>query len=212
MKEFRKLAFDLRRCRQELVELQKFLATGADLNEEEHIRPFIEARHHLSAFLAVYNPDITRFDLLAYQYPLGGDFTCDLVVGDSVKKAYSFIEFEDAGPRSLFVKRGKKATREWSPRFDHGYSQLIDWFYKLDDMEKSNDFEARFGARSISFTGVLVVGRDQHLGPGEKARLDWRKNNVAVRSQTIRCVTFDGLLEDLLGRLKTFTLAAKAGG
>lgn len=212
MKEFKTVSFDLRRCRKEIDDLRQLLATRKELKEEQHVRPFFEKRRQLSAFLAVYNPNIVHFDLLAYQYPLFGDFTCDLVVGDSVKNAFCFIEFEDAGSRSLFVKQGRKATREWSPRFEHGYSQIIDWFYKLDDMEKSDDFAARFGARSISFMGILVVGRDHHLRPGEKARLDWRRENVAVRSKSIQCVTFDGLLEDLHGRLQTFTLAADAGG
>ena len=73
-------------------------------------------------------------DLLAYEYPLFGDFRCDLAVADSVTRACTFVEFEDAGPRSLFVQHGDKATREWSPRFDHGYSQVVNWFYKLQDM------------------------------------------------------------------------------
>lgn len=212
MKEFKTLSFDPKRCRKEIDDLRRLLTTGGDLKEEQHIRPFFEKRHQLSAFLAVYNPNIVHFDLLAYQYPLFGDFTCDLVVGDSVKNAFCFIEFEDAGSRSLFVKQGRKATREWSPRFEHGYSQIIDWFYKLDDLEKSDDFAARFGARSIRFMDVLVVGRGRHLRSGEKGRLDWRRENVTVRSKTIQCVTFDGLLEDLLGRLQTFTLTAEAGG
>jgi hypothetical protein len=212
MKEFRKLAFDLRRCSREVGDFQRFLKTRQDLKEEEHIRPFFEQRPHLSVLLGGYNSNISHFDQLAYQYPLAGDFTCDLVVGDSVNKAFSFIEFEDAGAKSLFVKRAKKVTREWAPRFDHGYSQLIDWFCKLDDMEKSDDFEARFGARSISFKGILISGRDHNLLPGEQTRLAWRRNNVTVRSQTIHCLTIDELLKDLLGQLKTFTLAARVGG
>jgi hypothetical protein len=112
----------------------------------------------------------------------------------------------------LFVRQGQKATREWSPRFDHGCSQIIDRFYKLHDMEKSDDFNSRFGARSLSFTGVLVAGRDRYLLPGEKERLDWRRKHVVVHSQHIQCVTFEELLEDLLGRLQTFRVADRAGG
>ena len=209
MKEFLQLAFDLRRCHKEVQDLRKFLSSRRDLKEDEAIRPFFESRHHLSALIASSNYSMVRFDRLAFQYPLFGDFTCDLVVGDSVSKSYSFVEFEDAGPRSLFVKQGTKATREWSARFDHGYSQIIDWFYKLHDMEKSDAFEARFGARTIHFHGVLVVGRDHHLREGERARLEWRRRNVAVRSQNVQCLTYDGLLEELQGRLKTFALAAE---
>ena len=212
MKTFEALAFDPTRCRKEVDELRRWLARRPLLDETKHIRPFFRKRRHLSAFVASYSADIVRFDRIAFEYPLFGDFTADLVVGDSVKRAYCFIEFEDAGPASLFVKQGKKATRAWSPRFDHGYSQIIDWFAKLEDMRKSDDFAARFGARSIRYTGVLVLGRDHYLLPGERERLEWRRNNVVVASQKVHVLTFDGLVEDLQGRLKRFPLSAKAGG
>jgi hypothetical protein len=180
MKTFDPLAFDPVQCRKEVAEFQKWLARQSLLDEQKHILPFFRKRRHLSAFIAAYNPNVIRFNRIAFEYPLFGDFGCDLAVGDSVKHAYSFIEFEDAGPNSLFVKQGKKATREWSPRFGH--------------------------------TGILVVGRDQYLQPGERERLEWRRNHVVVASQNIQCVTFDGLLEDLQARLETFPLTAKAGG
>src|SRR5436853_590343 len=86
------------------------------------------------------------------------------------------------------------ALREWLARFHPGFGQIVDWFYKLDDMKRSDAFAARFGARSIAFTGILVVGRDHHFQPGEKERLEWWKNNVVVASQKVQCVTFDGLV------------------
>jgi hypothetical protein len=209
MKTFEPLAFDPARCVREVDELRTWLTRRPLLDEKKHIRPFFRKRRHLAAFIASYSPDIIRFDRLAFEYPLFGDFTCDLVVGDSGKAAYSFIEFEDAGPNSLFVKQGKKATREWSPRFDHGYSQIIDWFGKLEDMKKSDTFAARFGARSIRYNGVLVIGRDQSLQPGERERLEWRRSQVVVASQKIEVVTFDGLLEHLQTRLTAFPLPAR---
>jgi hypothetical protein len=212
MKSLEPFAFDPKRCSQEVVERRRWLGRHAQLEERKQIQPFFRQRPHLAAFLGCYSPSIIRFDRLAFQYPLFGDITCDVAVGDSVKNAYCFVEFEDAGPNSLFVKQGKKATREWSPRFDHGYSQIIDWCYKLADMAKSDDFAARFGARSIRYTGTLVSGRDQYLQPGEKDRLEWRRNNVVVASQHIQCVTFDGLLDDLLGRLETFPLVNRVVG
>jgi hypothetical protein len=212
MKSLEPFTFDPKRCAQEVDELRRWLRRHPQLEERKQIQPFFQKRPHLSAFLASYRTNIIRFDRLAFQYPLFGDFTCDIAVGDSVKHTYCFVEFEDAGPNSLFVREGKKATRAWSPRFDHGYSQIIDWFYKLDDMRKSDDFAARFGARSISYKGILVLGRDQYLRPGEKERLEWRRNHVVVASQNVECVTFDELLNDLVGRLDTFSLATRVRG
>jgi hypothetical protein len=157
MKQLLKHALDLTACRREVVALKRLIDKSPSLDENAHILPFFRKRRHLSALCGLYHPHMARFDLLAWEYDLFGDFSCDLVVGDSARKAFNFIEFEDAGPKSLFVRRGKKATREWSPRFDHGYSQIVDWFYKLHDRAKSDEFEARFGARAIDFTGTLVV-------------------------------------------------------
>jgi hypothetical protein len=212
MKTLEPLAFDPVQCLKEVRALRTWLGRHAQLDESKHIRPFFRKRRHLSAFIASYSPNVIRFNRMAFEYPLYGDFICDLVVGDSVKNAYCFIEFENADANRLFVKQARKATREWSPRFDHGYSQIIDWFCKLEDMKKSDDFAARFGGRSISYTGILIVGRDQYLLPGERERLEWRRSHVTVASQTVQCVTFDGLADDLEARLKTFPLTAKAGG
>lgn len=209
MKAFEPLNFDVGRCFQEVNALRKWLGKGAALEERKHLLPFFRKRRFLSAFLGSYSRDLIRVDRLAFELSLFGDFTCDLVVGDSARNAYCFIEFEDASPNSLFVKQGRKATREWSPRFDRGFSQIIDWFCKLDDMRKSDAFAALFGARSIRSTGILIAGRSQHLLPGERERLEWRRNNVLVASQIIECLTFDGLLADLQTRLEAIQVGLR---
>jgi hypothetical protein len=86
---------------------------------EKPILDFFRCERHLSAFIASYNPNINRFDRFAFEYPLFGDFTCDLVVGDSDGSAFCFVEFEDARPQSSFARRGKKFTRAWPARFDY---------------------------------------------------------------------------------------------
>jgi hypothetical protein len=201
MKSFTPLSWDPRRCRQEIDKLGALLGRRQTLTERQSILPFFRRCLHLSAFLGSYHPGIDRYDRIAFEYDLFGDFSCDLVVGDSVKHAYSFIEFEDAGPRSLFKRQGKKSTRDWSAHFDHGYSQIIDWYGKLHDLENSDVFEARFGARSIDFNGTLVVGRNHYLEAGERSRLEWRRQRVVVDSRKIECVTYDQLLADLSFRV-----------
>ena len=170
------------------------------------------ARRQLAAFVASHDRHLDDYDRIAFEYPLFGDFTCDLVVGDSARNAYCLIEFEDAGPTSLFLKRDKRVPRDWSPRFEHGCSQIIDWFHKLDDMRRSDDLISRFGSRSSTYSGVLVIGRDQRLKPGEAERLAWRRANVVVASQRIQFQTYDELAEKLEARLATFLGASKARG
>ncbi len=85
-------------------------------------------------------------------------------------------------------------------------------YYKLQVMTDTPDMETRFGKRSIRYTGVLIIGRDQHFQAGERLRLEWRQERVVINSKHIVCVTYDQLLEDLLFRLDKYTAAGNAGG
>jgi hypothetical protein len=207
-KEFKRVLFDPVQCRTEAGDLRDLLATNRDLQERKQVIPFFKDRLHLSAFLGSYHPDIVRYDLVAHELPLFGEFVADLVVGDSRTNAFAFIEFEDAAPDSIFVK--KKATPDWSNRFEHGFSQLVDWFFKLNDQGATVEFEEKFGSRTIYKLGILVVGRTEHLGKREEQRLRWRQENVLLASKPIHCKTFDQLRDDILDRLDQVTTAAKA--
>jgi hypothetical protein len=121
--------------------------------------------------------------------------------GEWGRGEYCFIEFEDARAESVFEKQGTKATREWARRFDHGYSQIIDWAHKLDGRAFSVDCLARFGRPEINYETAFVIGRDGHLDEGEKHRLSWRSDKVAVKNKKVTCLTFDGLLSQFSVRL-----------
>jgi hypothetical protein len=76
---------------------------------------------------------------------------------------------------------------------------------------------ARFGRHEIHFEAVLVIGRDTHLDAGEKQRLSWRNDNVAVNTKKIFCMTFDELLSQFTVRLAALaaveaSVVAAAGG
>jgi len=210
MPDFQPHVFDEAACRQQVQELKALLDRSADLGEAS-FHDFFESRLHLRALIGRYNSILASPDRLAWQYPIFGDFRCDFAIGDWARKAYTFVEYEDARPNSLFVKQGERSTRAWSPRFDSGYSQIIDWFYKLQVMTDTPDMEARFGKRSIRYTGVLIAGRDQHFQAGEQLRLEWRQEHVVVNSKHVVCVTYDQLLKDLLFRLDQSTPASPPG-
>jgi hypothetical protein len=207
MPDFRPHVFDPAACRSELEELRLLLGGSASLSERQ-LRTFFRPRAHLRAFVGSYHAGIVRFDRLAWEYPLFGEFRCDFAVGDSARHAYTFVEFEDARPNSLFVRHGARLAREWGPRFEHGYSQVIDWFFKLHAQANTPDMEARFGIRVIEYTGVLIVGRDQHTDVGERLRLAWRRERVIVDSKRVVCVTYDQLVNDLTDRLENYTFLA----
>jgi hypothetical protein len=214
MKEFLRVAFDPEQCRREVSAFRDLLAGKTDLEENADIKPFFESHRHLAVFLGSYTWNITHFELLAFQYQLFGDYSCHVVVGDPVRKTYGFVEWEDATLGSLFRQQGKKATPEWSARFEHGFGQIVDWFCKLDDMARTDEFEARFGARHIQYFGLLVAGRDDYLThPRERRRWDWRSQKVLVNSLPIQCVTYDQLCQFLSDKLNVFyPLAGQAIG
>lgn len=204
MKSFQSLAWSEKRCCLELNRLRSLLERKATLEEQNDVLPVFKKSPHLLGLLGSYALNASPMDQVATEYDLFGDYQCDLVAGDSRKQAFLFVELEGAGPDSVFKRLGKKAQRDWSPRFDHGYSQIIDWFGKLRDMEKTDEFEARFGARSIEYAGLLIVGRERYFQAGERHRFEWRRRSVVVDSRKIQCVTYDELLADLTYRLSKY--------
>jgi hypothetical protein len=210
MKSFIRHALSISQCAEELKEFEVLLASKAELKEREEIIPFFKKNINLAAFLGTYVPDIANPDLIANEYDVFGDFACDLAIGDSNSQTYLFVEFEDAKSESIFVKNATKSTPEWGPRMEHGFSQVIDWFWKITDMEKSDDYENRFGARHVAIHGLVVVGRDQSLQVREKARLKWRQDHIIVHSKRVSIITFDQLARDLRYRLSRYPEAAKA--
>jgi len=207
MKRFEQHQFSPVACRRELARFEKLLADNYELGEREHILPFFRENRNLAAFVGSFVADIAYPDLLATEYDLFGDFVCDLVIGDSASRSFLLVEFEDARPRSLFLPGGARSTPEWSPRLEHGFSQVVDWFWKLDDMQGTVDFEQRFGTRAAAIHGLLVVGRDQTLESREQARLRWRQDHTIVNSKRISIITYDQLASGLGYRLRRYPTA-----
>jgi hypothetical protein len=197
-------------CRREVLRLRRLLRRSEDLGEAE-LRKLLKASPHLRALVGRCNADIITPDRLAWEYPLFGSFRCDFAVGDSARGAYAFVECEDARPNSLFVSQGRRLDRAWSPRFDGGFGQVIDWFYKLQVMTDTPDMEARFGRRTIRYSGVLLIGRDRHMTRGERLRMEWRRQHLVVNSRQVVCMTYDQLVEDCLFRLDEYDEAGGKG-
>jgi Domain of unknown function (DUF4263) len=201
MKHFESIQFDANRCREELYAFRSLLESNHELKEKRILR-FLREHVQFAAFIGSINMEVRSIDRFALEFPLFGDFTCDLVVGGSTSLAYCFIEFEDGGPKSVFVQKNRDAP-EWAPRFDHGYSQIIDWFWKLADMSRTDEFEHRFGGRSIDYTALLIIGRNT-FSAREASRLKWRQQNVVVNSKHINCYTLEDLYEALHRRIQPF--------
>jgi hypothetical protein len=95
-------------ARREVAELRLRLASRSPLAERADILPFFRQRPHLAALCGRHSLPLLRCDRLAWECALFGEFACDLAVGDSSTKSCTFIEFEGAGPASLFVRPGRR--------------------------------------------------------------------------------------------------------
>ena len=204
MKSLEAFSLGLAKCKKELGEFKKLLDSKAALSERDDILPFFRSRKHLAALIGSHNPRIHRFDRIATEFDLFGDFSCDLAIGDSATHNFCFVEFEDASPNSIFTKKRGKSTPEWSPRFEHGFGQILDWFAILEDQKRTAQFKAKFDADVIQYVGLLVIGRRHYLDDARYDRLRWRSEQVQVGARQVNCITFDELYQTLALKVAIF--------
>jgi hypothetical protein len=209
MKKLEEIVFDPIQCRREITAFRKLLQSRATLKERAEIQAFFKKRKQLSAFIGTYAPNIGLADRLAYEFPLVGDFAADIMLGNKDKGIFCAVEFEDGNPDSIFTTVPKKSTTEWSRRFEHGFSQLVDWFYALDDFKKTERFARDFGHGHIMFLGLLILGRSAGVSASDRNRLRWRTENVRIASHTIECLTLDDLCQHLEWRISFFPQASE---
>ena len=206
-KPFIEPVFNLNAFRDELQEFHSLLGSKAKLGERE-IQRFLKPKHQLTSLLGTFSTEIGPADRIGFEFPVFGDFVADVIVGRKERGAYLLIELEDALPNSLFVKVGKKSTREWGRRFEHGFSQLVDWFRLLDDVKNTERFAGDFGRGHVSWEGMLIVGRSDELTDAERGRLKWRANRVTINGHKITCFTYDDVYTDLNRQLGYYTAAS----
>jgi hypothetical protein len=203
VKKFIPIAFQLDQAKAELEAFRQLLAEKVRLSESKDLLPFFRKNKQLTALLGAYNLNIATPDRIAYEYPLYGDLRADVIVGNSQRTSYCFVEFEDASNSSIFQASGRDLP-EWSKRFEHGFGQIVDWFWKLGDFINTNDFRNRFGTGEPDFLGVLVIGRDSYLDGRGRQRLEWRRRHLVVDSQHIYCCTYDEFYRGIRDRVRLF--------
>jgi hypothetical protein len=204
-KRFKQIKLDPKKRRKEIGEFGALLKSKLSLSEKDDIQPFFKKRSQITAFIGSYMRDTGPATDYVFEYPFYGDFAADLIVGDKPGKRFCVIEFEDGSKDSIFKVPKSKSTPEWSQRFEHGFSQIVDWFTLIDDLKKTNRFKKDFGPDHIRFSAMLIIGRDVGVTDYERTRLDWRADKVRVDSHPVECVTFDGLYEHMDRHLRLNT-------
>lgn len=202
-KQFSDLSFDFQTFKRQIEEYEDFLKKE-ELDEKRDIQPFFHARPLLSAQIGTFFSDLQIPDKIAFEYDIFGDFACDLAVGNTKINAFCFVEFEDAKKDSLF-RLETKYKPSYGQRLEHGFSQILDWFCKIEALHGTQDVQDRFGAHKIEYSGLLIIGRNKFLNPSLRYRLNWRAANVQIASKKISIITFDDLLTILQMKLNTIS-------
>ncbi|MBY7859137.1 DUF4263 domain-containing protein [Vibrio fluvialis] len=183
-------------CRKELDEFDALLKSKSEVGETELLQ-FFKQRDQLVLLMG----RVVGVDAPANfneELPILGKYRADFVVADKSLKTFSFIEFENAKLDSIFQQRinKKTSTYPWASRFEHGYSQVIDWYLHLAANDHSTNMKAEFGHNTIKYSGALIIGRKDGLKLGDcQERFDGRVERLLVDSKHIVCYTFDDLYE-----------------
>jgi len=194
-KDFTEVAFNHVQFKKELNQFRDLLSEKKILGERE-VQGLFKASPHLTAYMGSSFGNIGVAKQIAYEFEIMGDYGADIVFGNR-EKQFCFVELENGDPDSVLERVGKKSTKEWSKRFEHGFSQIIDWFCHLDDFKKTDRFHRNFGYGHIDFVGLLLIGRNEGLDPDDLRRLRWRTHHVIVNSHPVVCMTYDDLCKEL---------------
>lgn len=204
---------DLAQCRKDLKALEDLLTAQEEIAETLLLNFFTERPDLLLLMGDTFFPSMNP---AAYQRELSvlGEFRADFAVANALHDKILLVEFESAMSNSVFVKKGKSSrsvTYQWSARFEHGFSQVVDWYYRIDDLQRSHRYHEHFGADQVAFEGILVIGRDKFVSAaGCEERLEWRKTKTNIDSRHLYVLTFDRLFQELQGRLECI-VAIQAG-
>jgi len=194
-KDFTEIQFDAKRFQEELQHFGALLALK-ELVAEREMQELLKKSPHLIAYIGTTIGITGIANQVAFEFEIFGDYAADAVFGTR-DKTFCFVELESAGPDAVLTTFGKKATKEWSKRLEHGFSQIVDWFCHLDDFKKTDRFRRNFGYGHVDFVGLLLIGRTRGLTEDDLRRLRWRTHNVIVDSHRVFCMTYDDLYTEL---------------
>src|SRR5262249_41343537 len=188
----------------ELAAFEKLGPPTRELSERDDILPFMKAHRNLAALIGIRYSRLGLPNLFKSELEIFGDFACDLAIGDRETGQFCFVEFEDATSDSLFKQVSSRGIPDWSPRLEHGLSQIVDWFYLLDDHRHTQQFRTFFSTDLADYTGLLILGRDAFLTDPLRHRLRWRSQHTAINGKAVSIITFDALLQTLRVNVELF--------
>jgi hypothetical protein len=193
---------NLAELRAEVLAFGEMLRPGTALSEQRDILPFFNRSRHLAAYFGYANNNLISPNLLRIEPTLLG-FRCDIALGDAVSGQFTLVELEDAAPGSIFnTARHGRAFPMWSYRFERGFSQLVDWAWRIGhERQPGVVLQPIFGTTDPKIHHLLVIGRDHWLDATAGARLEWRRMHNAIQWQLTSIWTYDYFLGHVRRRI-----------
>lgn len=166
--------------------------------------PFFRQRPDLCAALGAVHPHFGQPDRLGLELTLFGQFRCDIAVADSRSNSYTLVELEDARENSVFNGRKSRQYPKWGARFGDGFSQLLDWAWRLSqEAAASSNKEPIFGRTDPDVDFLLMIGRRQWIAESDARRVLWRSKNNPILGHRVTIWTYDDAFEILRRRTRT---------
>jgi hypothetical protein len=185
-------AFDIAQAEVELTEFRNLLDGTRDLQERDQVLKAFDRWRNLCAMFGQFHGQIQTADRIKREFTIE-KFRADLAVARSGMTSVCFVEFEPAAPHCIFKQTGRSIPI-WSPDFEKGFSQVVDWAWAIDVYKKTPPFETMFGSTRPNCVGVLVIGRDTDLSDAiARDRWEWRSQKVGVDSWPVTLLTYDQL-------------------
>jgi hypothetical protein len=190
------IKFKAKPIQQAIAAFKLLLNTHHELEEKKDLQPFFKEHIALIPLLAeLGRVSRSNVDECEFEFDLWQDLLCDIGIGDSKSNTYCLIELEAAKKNSIFKNKPKNYPK-YSDRLECGYSQIIDWFFKIDEMKSTSTIKRRFSGDYPRVNAVLIIGRAHFLTTdSERHRFNWRRDNTLIGAKNVNCLTYDELLE-----------------
>jgi hypothetical protein len=189
------ISFSYKPIKQAITAFRLLLNTHPEFEEKKDLQPFFKKHVALIPLLAeLGRVSRTKVDECEFEFDLWQDLVCDIGIGDSEANTYCLIELEGAQKNSLFKNKPKNYPK-YSDRLECGYSQIIDWFFKIDEIKNTSGIKRRFAGEYPRVNAVLIIGRSHFLNTDlERNRFNWRRDNTLIGAKNVNCLTYDELL------------------
>jgi hypothetical protein len=193
--------FNFFAAEQELKVFADLLNGSRDLKERDHILKLFRKSPNLCVLMGTY-ASINNVDMLKHEFRIGEFLRADLAVTRGENRSFCLIEFEGAFEGCIF-DRTKRILPTWGEAFEKGFSQIVDWSWAFQNRNSDPTFRDIFKSETPRCMGVVVVGRSSELrDQTDRARWDWRSENVNVGGWRTTLQTYDELFQHLDSQIK----------